>query len=483
MRRPGVPISLELLLEEARFILKTLQRDDLFGARVRLTDAERVMERSISLAFADYAAFLGRYGYVKVDPQANALEVTEAGRVSSKSGDDPELSTRLGQHFVRELAESRAAPPASSSRTPAPSITPSWNDSSVVRARASAPPSELAQTQGSLEEVLDRRYRRGAAMGAGPVGTVYEGEHIALGRKVAIKEARAIFQLVSYVRRDEIVSRFRHAVQTGASLQHPNIVQIFDHNYEREHPYAVMEFARGGHLRQRLSAAKDGRLPVSQALRILLQVAYALRFAHAQGILHLGLKPENVLFDGLGNVKLSDFGMAKVLDREDGASQAPVLVSSGTVGYMAPERLQPDSSASTGPASDIYSLGILAYEMLTGRLPGRRSPLPSQVQKDVPVAFDDVFDRMTKDALQERHASVDDVLEGIYKAFSSKDVFQRGSILFFAEDPSPLPEPEPEHAPEPDEVIDAGAEETMAEVKVGEGLSSAPARARPEPRN
>lgn len=467
-------------MEEARFILKTLQRDDLFGARVRLTDAERVMERSISLAFADYAAFLGRHGYLKLDPQANALEITEAGRVTSKSSDDPELSARLGQHFARELAESRAAPvsAASPSRTPAPT----WTDSSVVRARASAPPSELAQTAGGLEEVLDRRYRRGAAVGAGPVGTVYEGEHIALGRRVAIKEARAIFQLVSYVRRDEIVSRFRHAVQTGASLEHPNVLPIFDHNYEREHPYFVMEHARGGNLRQRLSAAPEGRLPVAQAMRVLLQLAYALRFAHGQGILHLGLKPENVLFDGQGNVKVSDFGLSKVLDREDGSSQAPVLVSSGTVGYMAPERLQPDALSAVGPAADIYSLGILAYEMLTGRLPGRRSPLPSQVQKETPVAFDDVFDRMTRDALSERYGSVDDVLDGIYKAFGSKEVYQRGTILFFAEDPSPLPELEAEPAPEPDLVLDASGEETVAEASL-EGARSSAARPRPEPRS
>lgn len=481
MRRPGAPISLELLLEEARFILKTLQRDDLFGARVRLTDAERVMERSISLAFADYAAFLGRYGYVKVDSQANALEITEVGRATSRASDDPELSARLGQHFTRELAESRAAPApsAASSRTPAPS----WADSSVVRARASAPPSELAPTGGALEEVLDRRYRRGAAIGAGPVGTVYEGEHIALGRRVALKEARAIFQLVSYVRRDEIVSRFRHAVQAGAALAHPNILPIFDHNYEREHPYFAMEHAAGGNLRQRLLAAPSGRLPVTQAMRVLLQLAYALRYAHAQGIAHLGLKPENVLFDAQGNVQVSDFGLSRVLDREDGSSQAPVLVSSGTVGYMAPERLQADTTTTAGAAADIYSLGILAYEMLTGRLPGRRSPLPSQVQKETPVAFDDVFDRMTRDALSERYGSVDEVLDGVYKAFGSKEVYQRGTILFFAEDPSPLPEAEAEPAPEPDLVLDASSEETMAELSLEEARASAAPRPRAEPRS
>lgn len=479
MRRPGATLSLELLLEECRFILKTLQRDDLFGSRVRLTDAERVMERSISLAFADYASFLGRHGYVKLDPQANALEVTDLGRQSAKSADDPELSTRLGQHFSRELADSKNAAPAAPMRSSMPSPSPSWSDTSSVRARASAPLTDLPQTLGGLEEVLDRRYRRGAAIGAGPVGTVYEGEHIALGRQVAIKEARAIFQLVSYVRRDEIVSRFRHAVQAGASLSHPNIVQIFDHNSEREHPYFVMEHLPGANLRRRLAAAEHGRLAVGPAVRVLLQLAYGLRFAHSQGVLHLGLKPENVLFDAQGNVKISDFGLARVLEREEGSSQAPVLVSSGTVGYLAPERLQSESSAGGNSASDVYSLGILAYEMLTGKLPGRRSPLPSQVQREVPVAFDDVFDRMTRDDLGERYRSIDEVLEGIYAAFSGKEVYQRGTILLYAEDPSPLPVSEPEPAPEPDSVLDVEAEETQAELTVAEARKSAPPRARP----
>ncbi len=478
MRRLGTTLSIELLLEEARFILKTLQRDDLFGSRVRLTDAERVMERSISLPFADYAAFLSRHGYLEIDPQANALEITDQGRQSSKGSDDPELLARLAQHFTRELAESKSAAPATSGRGAVSSSTPNWNDSSAVRARASAPMSELPQTVGGLEEVLDRRYRRGAAIGAGPVGTVYEGEHIALGRKMALKEARAIFQLVSYVRRDDIVSRFRSVVQSGAELSHPSIIQIFDHNHEREHPYFVMEHAPGGNLRRRLTHADHGRLTPPHALRVLLQLAYGLRFAHSQGVLHLGLKPENVLFDRLGNVKISDFGMSRVLDREEGSSQAPVLVSSGTVGYMAPERLQPESSSFVSPASDIYSLGILAYEMLTGRLPGRRSPNPSQVQKEVPVAFDDVFDRMTRDDLGERYKTLDDVLEGIYQAFSTKEVYQRGTILLYADDPSPLPEIDAETAPEPDEVHDVSSDETQAELSVAEARKSAPPSSR-----
>jgi serine/threonine protein kinase len=140
-----------------------------------------------------------------------------------------------------------------------------------------------------------------------------------------------------------------------------------------------------------------------------------------------------------------------------------VLIGGGTVGYMAPERLQPSSTdaQSMTPAADIYALGMLFYEMITGKLPGRRSPLPSQARKDVPAAFDDVFDKMTRDDLGERYKGIEEVLEGVYKAFPSKEVFSQGTILLWSEDPKPLPAvPEPQPQPPvqvslPDPVVPA----------------------------
>jgi serine/threonine protein kinase len=447
MRRPGVQLSLEVLVEESRFILRTLLRDDLFGKRVRLTEAERVLDSSISLTFADYCGFLNKFGYVRIDQLANVIEVTEGGAAIAQSGDDPEFQARLSRHFARELGTTqvkRPVPPVPSAPAAEPTMT--------VRPRSIAPEAP-APVAAPGEEIIDRRYRRGTTLGAGPIGQVFEGEHIGLGRPVVIKEARAIFQFVSYLKRDEIVRRLKSAVQAQASLIHPGIAQVLDQNHEREFPYFVLEHAGGGNLRRRMAAAGDGRMSVTLAVRVLLQVLYALRHAHQRGVPHLGLKPENVLFDSLGNVKLTDFGLARAMDRDDEAttSQIPVLVGSGTVGYFAPERLQPAASQPAGPQADIYSVGILCYEMLTGKLPGRRSPLPSQARKDVPAAFDDVFDKMTRDDLSERYRNVDEVLAGVYKAFGQKEVFTEGTILLWAADPAPPPDID--EAPEPEEVV------------------------------
>src|SRR5687767_11308889 len=106
MRRPGTPLTHEVLVEEARFILRTLQRDDLFGDRVRLTEAERVLDSSISLNFADYCGFLNKYGYVRIDQLANLIEVTEGGALVAQDLDDAEFHARLSRHFQRELGTS-----------------------------------------------------------------------------------------------------------------------------------------------------------------------------------------------------------------------------------------------------------------------------------------------------------------------------------------------------------------------------------------
>jgi eukaryotic-like serine/threonine-protein kinase len=465
MRRPGTPLTHEVLVEEARFILRTLQRDDLFGDRVRLTEAERVIDSSISLSFADYCGFLNKYGYVRIDQLANLIEVTEGGALVAQDVDDAEFHARLSRHFQRELGTQPVMRPPvregqAATEVPAPTRTQRPQPSTTAQAVAG-------------EEVLDRRYRRGEAIGAGTIGTVYRGQHVSLGRRMAIKEARSIFQFASYLRRDEIVRRIRTTVETHAVLVHPNIIQIMDQNPEREYPYFVMELATGGNLRQRLGAESDGVLTLSIAVRVLTQICYALNFAHKQGILHLGLKPENVLFDHLGNVKLSDFGFARVTERTDESGQTPVLVGGGTVGYMAPERLQPTGdSTALHPAADIYALGMLFYEMLTGKLPGRRSPLPSQARKEVPAAFDDVFDRMTRDELSDRYKSVDEVLDGLYKAFPSKEVFTQGTILLWSEDPKPLPKavepPPPAEKSEASEAKPTGRGYDSSELKTGE---------------
>ncbi len=431
MRRRAT-LTHEKLVEEARFLLEKLQRVDVFGERVPYAEAERVLEPSLSVGFAELSSFLTKYGYLRLE---DGIVTVTSGGIEAAVSDDAEFHARLARHFARELTAASGRP---RSEPTAPPLASSFEGvTAVTRSRR--------PLGGPPEEVLDRRYRRGSLVGQGSLGVVHRGTHVGLGRPVALKEATTVFQYASYLRRDEVVRRLRTAVEAQARLHHPHILQILDQNPEREHPYFVLELAAGGNLRARLDAAKDRQLDLRVAVRVVTQLAHALRNAHNHGVLHLGLKPENVLFDGLGNVKLADFGFARVLEHPEGSGPAPVLVGGNTVAYLAPERLQPGPPPDLGPPADVYALGILLYEMLGGRLPGRRSPLPSETREGVPAAFDEVFDRMTRDDVDERYGTIDEVLDGIHEAFGPEFVFERGTMLAWADDPSPLPAaPEPE---------------------------------------
>lgn len=434
MRRKA-NLSHEKLVEEARFILKNLQRSDVFGDRVQLAEVERVLAPSLSVGFHEFIGFLTKYGYARLDADLRVIMVTSGG-VSAAEAEDAEFHGRLARHFARELTAAASRPRSEPSAPPLSTFDASTPTSSILRPRRT-----LAPDNPPGNEVLDRRYRRGSQIGSGALGVVFRGRHVSVGRTIAIKEARTVFQYASYLRRDEIVRRLRAAVEAHAQLAHPYVIQLLDQNTEREHPYLVMELAQGGNLRQRLQASEQGRLPLKVAVRAFTQIALALSYGHEKGVLHLGLKPENVLFDHLGNVKLSDFGMFRILDQLEDGAPAPVMVSGNTVGYFAPERLQPSAVGPMGPTADIYALGILFYEMITGRLPGRRSPLPSEAAEGVPEAFDDVFDRMTRDAIDERYPDMDAVMDGIYSAFGQDLVFAPGSALSWTEDPGPIPQP------------------------------------------
>lgn len=416
------------LRDEARFILKNLQRNDLFGDPVSIGEAERVMQSALSLKFSEFVAFLAKYGYVRLGGDGQTITVTQGGQLVIDA-DDAEFSSRINRHFqVEEAKESSSFVRCESQARFSERARP------IVRARRS-----ISLEAPDADEVLDRRYQRGLSLGRGAIGIVYCSRHVGLRRPLAIKEAQPVFQYASYLRRDEIVRRLKHAVEVHAQLDHPYIIQIIDQNHEREHPYFVMELARGGNLRQRLVEAGEERLALPTAIRIITQVTSALQYAHVQGVIHFGLKPENILFDHLGNVKLSDFGMAPILEQPEGIGPAPILVGCNTVAYFAPERLQVDIHETSGVAGDIYSLGILFYETLTGKIPGRRSPLPSEARQGVPPAFDEVFDRMTRDSIDERYSSMDEVLEGIYRALGRDGLYEEGAMLSWAKDPGPKP--------------------------------------------
>ncbi|MBA2664182.1 MAG: protein kinase [Bradymonadaceae bacterium] len=306
-------------------------------------------------------------------------------------------------------------------KRPAPMTNSSFSSSTV------APSPARPQSQGrSMEE----DYERIEEIGSGGIGSVFRARQVRLNRDVAIKEVRDIFNVFAGVQREDIIERFTEIVQTQAKLLHPNIVQIIDISTETEFPFVATQYAPNGNLRRLIDV--EGRPPLGVALKYFLQILHALNAAHDKGIVHGSLKPENVVLDAAGNALLSDFGMARVVEREGGRGNQ-VYVGVGTVAYMSPEQFQDPNTATV--KSDIYSLGIMFYEMLTGKVPGRRSPMPSSFYPDIPRKLDDIFDCMSMDRESDRFGSIDEIIAEIYGAQEVMAILDKRSGVLFLRDP------------------------------------------------
>jgi serine/threonine protein kinase len=196
-------------------------------------------------------------------------------------------------------------------------------------------------------------------IGRGGMGVVYRARQLSLMREVAIK------MIVSArFAHEDVLRRFRHEAVAAANLSHPNIVQVYEMGAAPEQPYIVMEFVRGRSLSQLI-----GGRPMEnrRAAEMAMQVASAIEFAHQHGIVHRDIKPSNILVTVEGIPKVSDFGLALRLQQDDRMTLSGQVL--GTPSYMAPEQAQ--GRGNTGVASDVYSLGAMLYEMLTGQPPFR----------------------------------------------------------------------------------------------------------------
>ncbi|HXR48891.1 MAG TPA: protein kinase [Candidatus Limnocylindrales bacterium] len=212
-------------------------------------------------------------------------------------------------------------------------------------------------------------------LGRGGMGVVYKARQPRLNRFVALKIlAREKEQDARFA------ERFTREAQALARLNHPNIVTVHDFGEAGGHCYLVMEFVDGLNLRQLLQARK---MPSDQALTIVPKICEALQYAHEQGVVHRDIKPENILLDKSGRVKIADFGIAKMLGDESGQQTLTGAKDAvGTPHYMAPEQIE--KPLSVDHRADIYSLGVVFYEMLTGELPlGRFAPPSKKVHIDV----------------------------------------------------------------------------------------------------
>jgi hypothetical protein len=215
-------------------------------------------------------------------------------------------------------------------------------------------------------------------LGRGGMGVVYKARQVRLQRLVALKMI-----LAGAHAGPQELARFRREAEAVAQLQHPHIVQIYEVGEQKGQPYFSLEFVDGGSLAQKLAGTP---LPAYQAAQLVETLARAVHAAHERDIIHRDLKPANVLLTAHGTPKVTDFGLAKRLDAGPGLTESGAIV--GTPSYMAPEQAR-GKTKEIGPACDVYALGAIFYELLTGRPPFRaETPLDTvlQVLQDEPVA-------------------------------------------------------------------------------------------------
>ena len=206
-------------------------------------------------------------------------------------------------------------------------------------------------------EVISGRYELEELCGTGGMSSVWRANDRLLERKVAVKILHQ-----GYGEDDEYVERFRREARSVARLAHPNIVTVIDRGEDEGRQFIVFEFVEGQNLKQVVE--RRGPLPIDEVVELGLAIARGLAFAHDQGIVHRDVKPQNVILNGDGRAKVTDFGIARSLDVERGMTQTGTVL--GTSHYVAPEQA---SGERVDAQSDVYSLGCVLYELLTGEVP------------------------------------------------------------------------------------------------------------------
>jgi serine/threonine protein kinase len=239
-------------------------------------------------------------------------------------------------------------------------------------------------TEAIASSVDDKKVKIGeytitGKVGQGGIAEIYRGRQESLGRDVAIKILSA-----NLVTDADIVRRFERESMVIARLNHPNIVHVIDKGKAGGRYYFVMEFVDGTSLREVIDSP---RVNLATKLDMLVQVCKGLEYAHKNGVIHRDIKPTNILIDKNGNAKVADFGIAQMVGVPEGDMTSSDVIM-GTLSYMSPE--QKTSSTNVDQTTDIYALGVILYEILTGRKPMGHFKLPTEVNPEIPRGFDTI---------------------------------------------------------------------------------------------
>jgi beta-lactam-binding protein with PASTA domain/tRNA A-37 threonylcarbamoyl transferase component Bud32 len=275
-----------------------------------------------------------------------------------------------------------------------------------------------------MEQVYGDRYEVESRLGSGGMAEVWQGHDRVLNRRVAIKTL-----LPQFARDASFVDRFRREAQAAARLNHPGIVSVYDSGTDGDTPYIVMEYVEGRTLAEFLGAGK--RTPPMQAAQITHGIAEALAAAHAQGVIHRDIKPANVMVTREGKVLVMDFGIARLISGPETAPQTSAVM--GTASYLSPEQAQ---GQPVDARTDIYSLGVVLYEMLTGRPPftgdspmaiaykqvNATPPAPSSANPDVPPELDAVVMRALSKNPANRYQTAQEFADDLERARTGGEV-------------------------------------------------------------
>ncbi len=291
-------------------------------------------------------------------------------------------------------------------------------------------------------ETIAGRYDVEELVGHGGMSSVYKARDVLLERHVALKVLHE-----QYSNDEDFVERFKREARAVAQLQHPNIVTVIDRGEEDGRQYIVFEYVDGENLKERV--VRNGRLEVREALEIAVEVARGLAFAHEQGLVHRDVKPQNILLNGDGRAKVTDFGIARTVD-VDGMTQTGTIL--GTSNYIAPEQA---SGGRVDGQSDVYALGAVLYELLTGEVPfpgesfvvvamkHMHEPAPSllDVRGDVPLRVAAAVDRALEKDPEQRFPTMDAFAAELEACLAELDRGDAGDATMVIPPAAPTPKP------------------------------------------